>query len=545
MYGNLLECLNPSCEPKVKIPPPPAGDYDVIILGGAFSGASTAVLLKRELPHLRVLIIERREKFDKKVGESTSEVAGCFLTRVLHQASYLSAHHVNKHGLRLWFCKNVDDDPFHCTEIGPRFQSRLPTYQLDRSKLDEHILAQAVALGCTLERPATVKEVHLSESGDQPQSVIYLNGSGVKIQSTASWVLDASGKAAMLSRKLGLHQRLGQEHPTSALWTRYRNVNDVDSAATRAQHASFIRSVWAPRSVATNHLMGDGWWCWLIPLSDSTLSVGIVWDYTVFELPPGPSLADRLHAHLLTHPVGKLMFGNAIQEPGDIHYHKGLAYYSEQMCGHRWALVGDAAGFIDPLYSQGLDYCGHTVSAVVGMLGKYFRQQDFSREHAYLSSHAYGRSYRHWFEALYKGKYHYMGDAELMFAAFLMDLSTYFIGPVRLVYSSPDNEWQRLPYDGAIGSGFAKFMTFYNHRLKQIALKRKAKGIFGTNNLGQRYLLRENFAPNSSTLKLLWAGLKVWIKAEISTAMARPICNPATINPMVGSATANLPSQPR
>jgi flavin-dependent dehydrogenase len=496
-----------------------AQDYDVIILGGALSGASAALLLKRDLPSLRVLIVERRTAFDKKVGESTSEVAGSFLSRVLHQSAYLAAHHINKHGLRLWFSQDSGDDPYTCTEVGPRFQSRLPTYQLDRSKLDEHLLAEAVKLGCDLHRPATVREVTLSEQ--DTQSVTFIDGEGATHTCTAQWILDASGKAALLSRKLGLHRPLGDEHPTASLWTRYRNVNDVDSAATRSGQKKFTEAVWAARSVATNHLMGHGWWCWLIPLSDGTLSVGIVWDHTVFELPPGPSLGERLHTHLLQHPIGKLMFEHATQEPEDCHYYKGLAYYSPQMCGHRWALLGDAAGFIDPLYSQGIDYCGHTVSAVTAMLGKHFRQQDYSAEHRYLSGDAYGRSYRYWFEALYKGKYHYMGDAELMWAAFLMDLSTYFIGPVRLVYSDPSYEWTRLPYDGFAGSVFAKFMAFYNRRLRRIAEVRRAKGIFGLRNLNERYLLSENFAPKLSTFSLLGKGVRVWLRAELSTFFAR------------------------
>jgi flavin-dependent dehydrogenase len=514
-------------------------DYDVVILGGALSGASTALLLKRDLPQLRVLILERRVKFDKKVGESTSEVAGSFLSRVLHQSSYLAAHHINKHGLRMWFNHSNNADPYVCSEVGPRFQSRLPTYQLDRSKLDEHLLAQAVELGCKLVRPATVKAVHLSESSSQV--IEFRTEDGTLHKHSTQWVLDASGKAALLSRKLGLHKPLAAEHPTSALWTRYRGVNDVDSAATRAGRPEFTKAVWAPRSVATNHLVGDGWWCWLIPLSDGTLSVGIVWDHTVFDLPPGPNLQERLHTHLLSHPVGKLMFEKATPEPGDTHYHKGPAYYSEQMCGHRWALLGDAAGFIDPLYSQGIDYCGHTICAVTHMLGKHFRGQDYSKEHQYLSGGAYGRSYRYWFEALYKGKYHYMGDAELMWAAFLMDLSTYFIGPVRLVYSNPQHEWIKLPYDGKAGAFFAKFMAFYNSRLKRIAHKRKAKGIFGLHNLNERYLLKENFAANFSSFKLLWKGIKVWLRAEITTALAasRTLEKPA---PTTASTVVSAPS---
>jgi len=65
-------------------------------------------------------------------------------------------------------------------------------------------------------------------------------------------------------------------------------------------------------------------------------------------------------------------------------------------------------------------------------------------------------------------------------------------------------------------------MAFYNGRLKAIADKRLAKGIYGMNNLHHSYLLKENFAPNFGSFKLLWQGIKVWIKAEISTALASP-----------------------
>src|SRR5258708_1523049 len=64
-------------------------NFDVAIVGGAFSGAATGLLLKRRDPALRVLIIEKSEKFDRKVGESTTEVSSCFLTRVLGLANYL------------------------------------------------------------------------------------------------------------------------------------------------------------------------------------------------------------------------------------------------------------------------------------------------------------------------------------------------------------------------------------------------------------------------------------------------------------------------
>ena len=62
-------------------------DYDVVIIGGAFSGAATALMIKRKHPGARVLIIEKNAAFDRKVGESTTEVSSCYMTRILGLAN--------------------------------------------------------------------------------------------------------------------------------------------------------------------------------------------------------------------------------------------------------------------------------------------------------------------------------------------------------------------------------------------------------------------------------------------------------------------------
>lgn len=498
---------------------PAQADYDVIIIGGAFSGASAALLLLRETPHLKVLVIERTAQFNRKVGESTSEVGGCFLTRVLHLGSYLSAQHYQKHGLRMWFCQSPDDTVEDCTEIGPKFQSRLPTFQLDRAQLDEHVLALAREAGCTLLRPATLREVTLAE-GDEPHRVTVTTADGAQASHSARWVIDASGRAAVLAKKLGLHRPLGDEHATSSIWCRFRNVNTLDSQRSRSRHPKLMMNVRGLRATATNHLMGRGWWVWIIPLGNGDYSVGIVWDRSVFTLPEGPSLVGRLRAHVLQHPVGRLMFEDAEPVEDDTFYYKGLPYCTEQMAGHRWAMVGDAAGFIDPLYSQGLDYCGHTVFAVTQMIRRELRGEDVSEQLEYLRT-AYKRSYRLWFESLYKGKYEYLGDAELMRIAFIMDLGTYFVGPVRLVYDNPDYEFARLPYDGPAGTAFAKFMAFYNRRLNAMAKKRLARGTYGAWNRGMDLTLGQSYTPDFSALRFLRWGVRLWLMAELRTLFGR------------------------
>lgn len=238
----------------------------------------------------------------------------------------------------------------------------------------------------------------------------------------------------------------------------------------------------------------------------------------------------------MTHPIGRLMFADAEPVEDDTFYYKGLPYHTEQMAGHRWAMVGDAAGFIDPLYSQGLDYCGHTVSAVTDLIRREHLGEDVSATVDYLKG-AYKRSYRLWFESLYKGKYEYLGDAELMRIAFLMDLGTYFVGPVRLVYDNPGYEWTRLPYDGPAGTFFARFMSLYNRRLSKLAKIRLAKGTYGAWNNGMDFTLKESFSPNFSALRFLSWGIRLWLMAELRTLFGRAHARTAPMPMPVPAAT--------
>src|SRR6516164_4753736 len=106
-------------------------DYDVAIIGGAFSGAATGLMLKRKSPRARVLIIEKKAAFDRKVGESTTEVSSCYMTRILGLTHYLGHHQLPKQGLRFWFSNRPDQPFFFRAEDGIRYQSRLPGFQVD------------------------------------------------------------------------------------------------------------------------------------------------------------------------------------------------------------------------------------------------------------------------------------------------------------------------------------------------------------------------------------------------------------------------------
>jgi len=484
-------------------------DYDIVIIGGAFSGAATALMLKRKQPEARVLIVEKTTAFDRKVGESTTEVSSCYMTRILGLTHYLGHHQLPKQGLRLWF-SNRPDQPFDdCVEIGTRYQSRLPGFQVDRAKLDSHLLELACNAGCDLWRPAKVTSFELNDGNGQTVNAVV---DGEERTAACRWIVDATGRAAMFARKLG-YFRPNTEHPINAVWARFSGVKEWDSYEWRERFPDYVNRCRTAREWATNHLFGRGWWVWIIPLQGGDVSAGIVYDSRIFKFPEGPTLGQRLLAHILNNPVGREIFSAAKVIEGDVHALSMLPYHSEKVCDDGWAMVGDAAGFIDPLYSPGLDFCSYTSYYVADLLARSLKGEDVTeRLHHY--NQQYPVTYRFWFESLYKDKYYYMGDAELTSAALLLDVSSYYAGLVRRVYSDPERAFLHLPFTGKGGRFARAVMNFYNRRFVVLANRRWVTGYYGKRNAGWRELY-DGFVPDARLRKQILRGLRRWCKCEL------------------------------
>jgi flavin-dependent dehydrogenase len=487
-------------------------DYDVVIIGGAFSGTATALMLKRKRPEARVLIIEKKAAFDRKVGESTTEVSSCYMTRILGLTHYLGHHQLPKQGLRLWF-SNRPDQPFDdCVEIGTRYQSRLPSFQVDRAKLDSHMLDRAIQEGCELWRPAKVASFELNDGHQQTVTAVVDSGEQTV---TCRWIIDATGRAAMFARKLG-YFRPNTEHPINAVWARFSGAKQWDSYEWRERFPDYAKHCRTAREWATNHLFGRGCWVWIIPLQGGDVSAGIVYDSRIFKFPDGASLGERLHAHILNNPIGREIFGTAKVIEGDVHAFSMLPYHSEKVCGDGWAMVGDAAGFIDPLYSPGLDFCSYTSYYVADLLAHSLRGDGVAQRLSHYNQQ-YPITYRYWFESLFKNKYYYMGDADLMSAALLLDVSSYYIGLVQAVYRDPERQFLNLPFMGLGGRVVRAMMSFYNRRFAAMANRRWTTG-YEKRNAGWRELY-DGFVPDTRLGKHISRGLRRWFKCELINLM--------------------------
>ncbi|MBA3831355.1 MAG: NAD(P)/FAD-dependent oxidoreductase [Chthoniobacterales bacterium] len=485
-------------------------DYDVVVIGASMSGAATATLLLRENPGLRLLIVEKSAEFSRRVGESTIEVSAYFMGRVLGLTQYINENHLVKQGLRFWFANEQVKNLSEASELGGRYQVRLPSYQLDRATFDEEVLRRACLAGADLSRPATVTDVELSSGA--AQTITLKEGDGTRTI-RARWVVDASGVAALLARKNGWLVQ-NSDHPIAAAWARWKGVKDWDSQELGEKYREWAGAVYGIRGTATNHVVGDGWWSWWIPLRGGDVSVGLVFDQRLVDWPQEGRVGDRLKEFLMQHPVGREMLADAEFDEGDVHWRKNLSYYSTTLAGDGFVLVGDAAAFLDPFYSPGMDWIAFTSTSAAELISAERGGEPIA---ARIARHdrVYGASHRSWFEAVYRDKYEYLGEFDLMSLALIMDLGFYYLGIASQPYKLGAKALLVPPFSELVSRPFYHLIRTYNRRFAQIARRRRRLGILGRKNRGRRCLIA-GFTLKPTDVGLILRALGRWLWLELA-----------------------------
>jgi flavin-dependent dehydrogenase len=490
-------------------PKPDASRYDVVVIGGSLSGAATATLLLRKNPGLKLLVVEKSTQFTRRVGEATVEVSAFFLGRILGMTQHLNESHLVKQGMRFWFTNDEVASLDQASELGGRYQVRLPSYQLDRAVFDEEVLRRACAAGASLMRPASVTKVELSPGGEQTITL----RSGETIETVrARWVVDASGVAAFLARQEGWWQS-NSAHPISAAWGRWKGVKDWDGYELAQKYPEWASAPYGIRGTATNHVVGDGWWSWWIPLKGGDVSVGVVFDQRLVDWPQsGGKLGERLKQFLMRHPVAREMLADAHLIEGDVHWRKDLAYFSTQFAGDGFVLVGDAAGFIDPFYSPGMDWISFTSSCAAELINAQRRGDSLPGliEHHNV---VFTMSYHSWFQAVYQDKYEYMGEYDLMRLAFLMDLGLYYLGIVSQPFKMGMKGLLAPPFSEPLSRPVYALMRTYNRRFAQIARRRRRLDLLGKSNRANRFLAN-GFTLSRADIRLIFKSLFRWAMLE-------------------------------
>ncbi len=326
---------------------------DVVICGGGLAGLLLGRHLRRDFPQLSVTILERTRRplpdASHKVGESSVELGSQYLER-LGLREYLLERHLVKFGLRFFPGGGHLPLAQRC-EIGPFAEPIVRSYQLDRGRLEDDLRGFVEADGVTLIEGARVQEITLGSGGARHLVRFEIDDAARTL--SARWVVDAAGRSALLRRQLKLTR--SSPHAASAAWFRVRGRLDINSLVPASETAWHARPFAADRWRSTNHLMGRGYWAWIIPLSTGNTSIGIVTHDSVHDFHEISAL-DRARDFLARHePV--LADALAGADVMDFLCLKGYSNsISRCWSPDRWAIVGEAGAFVDPLYSPGTDF---------------------------------------------------------------------------------------------------------------------------------------------------------------------------------------------
>ncbi len=401
--------------------------YDVCILGGGLAGLTLARQLRQRLPSIDIAVIEHRRfpvrEAAHKVGESTVEIASHYLANQLGLVDHLRDSQLRKFGLRL-FCRgerSVDRDLSDYDEIGPSMALPIPTYQLDRGRLENYLAETWRRMG-ELKDGTTVSSVELSSASHRV--VTRDTKAGVETALRCRYLVDASGRRGLLRT----HNRSGRSarHSHHAVWFRVEGRLDIDTWSRDQEWRS--RCGERSRRKSTNHFTGPGYWLWLIPLASDTTSVGLVFDPEAVRLEDVRRREDLLKWLAGEHPLVASQI--ATREPIDHHVLQNYAMGNAQVFSPEgWGVTGDAGVFSDPFYSPGGDFIAFSNSYITEMI-------------ASATPRGQALWYQRYFQALfrntislYRRQYHGFGDRDLMVAKLLWDYAFYWSVAAKLYFS--------------------------------------------------------------------------------------------------------------
>jgi flavin-dependent dehydrogenase len=414
-------------------PPADAGnptDPDVLILGGGLAGLTLALQLRQRLPGLDVLVLERRShpvpEACHKVGESTVEIGAHYFQDVLGLEQHLMDEQLKKFGFRFFF-NDGRRDIAGVTELGASRPLAVSSWQIDRGIFENFLGQEVQRRGMRFVDSALIREVKLAATGAKGalHEVTWQRPDEAPRTTRAPWVIDACGRAGLLKRKLGLAR--DNVHPVHAVWFRISERICIDDWSD--DPAWQARCVTPTRWLSTNHLVGPGYWVWLIPLASGSHSVGIVADprwhpieqMNTFERAMvwlrrhQPQLWDDIQAKVEGRP----------EKLQDFAFFKRFSYDCEQVfSAQRWALAGEAGRFLDPFYSPGSDFIA---------IGNTYITELVARDRAGKPLGAHTQIFEQIFKSfydstmtLYVDQYALFGDPEVLPVKIIWDYSYYW-----------------------------------------------------------------------------------------------------------------------
>ena len=404
---------------------------DVVIMGGGLAGLTLALQLRQRFAQLDIVVLERLRhpvpEAAHKVGESSVEIGAHYFDTVLGLKEHLTTQQLKKFGFRFFFSEGSTQID-QVTELGASRYLATPSYQLDRGIFENYLGGHAKANGVRFIDGARIvgfvmTDEHAATNGVTVADLheVMFERDGVEHVVSGRWLIDASGRAGLIKRKLDLAQP--NDHDANAIWFRIDARIDMDEWSTDEQWLSRCDPPY--RWLSTNHLCGEGYWAWLIPLSSGSHSVGIVCDANIHPLKTMNSFERAMEWFAKYQPRLAQALEDKRHLLQDFVALRRFSYGCKQVfSGSRWALTGEAGVFLDPFYSPGSDFIAISNTYITELIAKDLANEPFA-PFARLYEQFYFSFYRSTL-SLYTGQYAIFGDPEVMSVKVLWDYTYYW-----------------------------------------------------------------------------------------------------------------------
>lgn len=399
---------------------------DVLIAGGGLAGLTLAHQIKSVKPELDITIVERNQfpvpEAVAKVGESTVEIGSHYLNSTIGLSDHFEKHQLKKFGIRCFFGSQQKDFSEQ-DELGASQTFGIPTFQIDRGRLENHLATKVQEMGVQLLDGCATEAVDVS---GKIKKLHAKNDKGCQILE-GNWLVDAAGRQSLLKKKLGLTKP--NQHAGNAIWFRLAKEIQIDdwSNNTEWQNRCIPKG---QRWLSTNHLMGPGYWVWIIPLASNITSIGIVCDDQAFEQSSIVDFQSTLSWLQSNQPrMAEAMTGAKCL---DFKILRDYSYDCQQVFSENgWGISGEAGVFTDPLYSPGSDFIAINNTLICQLINEASNGKDIR-----FTSAVYQKIVESVYQntlAIYTGTYGGFGDRRMMGLKLLWDYA-YYWGVLSLLF---------------------------------------------------------------------------------------------------------------